>query len=65
MACCAADAIVNKVLVTNQPEPEPDTWFTVDGRWELPEGDDPHAVAVHRFEVEQMREVDNPPDPYE
>lgn len=64
IACCAADAIVNKVLITNEPEPEPDTWFTVEGRWVEPEGD-LSEVSVHRFEVESTAEVENPPDPYE
>lgn len=64
MACCAADAIVNKVLITNQPEPEPDTWFTVEGYWNPPDGA-LSAVTVHEFEVETIEDVDSPPDPYE
>ncbi|QVQ54584.1 TIGR03943 family protein [Spiractinospora alimapuensis] len=64
MACCAADAIVNKVLITNEPEPDPDTWFTVEGYWNPPDGE-LSDVSVHQFEVETIEDVDSPPDPYE
>jgi uncharacterized repeat protein (TIGR03943 family) len=68
MACCAADAIVNRVLVTAQPDgtaaPETDSWWTVRGTWEEPAGD-LQSVRDHRFRVEEMTAVDNPPDPYE
>lgn len=64
MSCCAADAIVNKVLIIGEPAPEEDSWVTVEGRWVEPEGD-LAEVRVHEFEVETLTEVDNPPDPYE
>nr|WP_255430206.1 TIGR03943 family protein [Streptomonospora sp. PA3] len=64
MACCAADAIVNRVLITNRPEPPEDSWWRVEGTWQPPEGPVQDA-RDHRFEVESMEEVDNPPDPYE
>lgn len=64
MACCAADAVVNKVLVTDRPEPEVDSWWTVRGTWVEPEGE-LGDVEHHEFEVADMEEVDNPPDPYE
>ncbi|GAA1770199.1 TIGR03943 family putative permease subunit [Streptomonospora arabica] len=64
MACCAADAIVNRVLVTNRPEPEEDSWWRVEGTWQPPEGD-LRSVRNHRFTVETMESVENPPDPYE
>lgn len=64
MACCAADAVVNKVLITDTPAPEPDEWVTVEGRWVEPEGD-LSEVRVHEFAVESITDVDNPPDPYE
>ncbi|MEY9211213.1 TIGR03943 family protein [Thermobifida halotolerans] len=64
MACCAADAIVNRVLIENRPEPPKDSWWTVTGRWVEPEGD-LQDIRDHRFEVEEMVAVDNPPDPYE
>lgn len=64
MACCAADAIVNKVLITDEEEPEPDSWFTVEGYWVPPEGD-LAEVSTHQFEVRSIEDVDSPPDPYE
>jgi len=64
MACCAADAIVNRVLITNRPEPREDSWWRVDGTWQPPEGE-LDSVRNHRFEIETMEEVENPPDPYE
>lgn len=64
MACCAADAIVNRVLITGEPAPEKDSWWTVRGTWAEPQGE-LHDVSDHRFEVHEMTEVDNPPDPYE
>jgi len=64
MACCAADAVVNRVLITDEPAPETDSWWTVRGTWDEPEGD-LQSVRDHRFTVEEMHEVDNPPDPYE
>ena len=65
MACCAADAVVNKVLlVTDRTAPEADSWWTVRGTWVEPEGelDD---VEHHKFEVDDIEGVDDPPDPYE
>ncbi|RCV47723.1 TIGR03943 family putative permease subunit [Marinitenerispora sediminis] len=64
MACCAADAIVNRVLITDQPEPPKDSWWQVDGTWVEPEGDI-QDIRDHRFSVAEMAEVENPPDPYE
>ncbi|MCY9784422.1 TIGR03943 family protein [Nocardiopsis sp. EMB25] len=64
MACCAADAIVNRVLVTGGPEPEADTWWTVRGTWVEPEGE-LVDVSEHRFDALEWETVDNPPDPYE
>ncbi|GLU48937.1 TIGR03943 family protein [Nocardiopsis ansamitocini] len=64
MACCAADAIVNRVLVENEPEPPKDSWWTVTGTWAEPEGD-LQEIRDHRFTVGEMTAVDNPPDPYE
>ncbi|WP_310911231.1 TIGR03943 family putative permease subunit [Lipingzhangella rawalii] len=64
MACCAADAVVNKVLITNEPAPEVDSWVTVEGRWVEPEGDQ-SEVRTHELEVEDLTPVDDPPDPYE
>ncbi|RNL85070.1 TIGR03943 family putative permease subunit [Halostreptopolyspora alba] len=64
MACCAADAVVNRVLITDEPEPEKDSWWTVRGTWDEPEGDIAE-VREHRFTVTEMVEVENPPDPYE
>ncbi|GAA4910451.1 TIGR03943 family putative permease subunit [Streptomonospora salina] len=64
MACCAADAIVNRVLITDRPEPPEDSWWRVEGTWQPPEGD-LRSVRDHRFSVAAMEEVDNPPDPYE
>lgn len=64
IACCAADAIVNRVLIVNQEEPPADSWWTVTGRWVEPEGDI-RRVRDHRFEVTEMVPVDHPPDPYE
>ncbi|MFI6578290.1 TIGR03943 family putative permease subunit [Nocardiopsis sp. NPDC050513] len=64
MACCAADAIVNRVLITNVPEPEADSWWTVRGTWVEPEGE-LVDVSEHRFEALERSEVANPPDPYE
>lgn len=64
MACCAADAIVNRVLITDQPEPAKDSWWTVRGTWEEPEGD-LQSVRDHHFSVAEMTEVDDPPAPYE
>ncbi|MDA2813918.1 TIGR03943 family protein [Nocardiopsis sp. RSe5-2] len=64
MACCAADAVVNRVLITDEPAPETDSWWRVRGTWDEPEGD-LQDVRDHRFTVEEMEEVENPPDPYE
>ena len=64
MACCAADAVVNKVLITNEPAPEADSWWTVRGTWVEPEGD-LYDVSEHEFATEEMEEVTDPPDPYE
>lgn len=64
MACCAADAIVNKVLITDEPAPEVDSWVTVEGRWVEPEGD-LHEVTTHELDVHELTPVDDPPDPYE
>ncbi|MFD0777049.1 TIGR03943 family putative permease subunit, partial [Streptomonospora algeriensis] len=64
MACCAADAIVNRVLITDRPEPPEDSWWRVEGTWQPPEGD-LRNVRNHRFSVEAMEEVEDPPDPYE
>ena len=64
MACCAADAVVNKVLITDVPAPEADTWWTVRGTWVEPEGE-LYDVNEHRFTVTEVEEVTDPPDPYE
>lgn len=64
MACCAADAVVNKVLITDVPAPEADTWWTVRGTWVEPEGE-LYDVSEHRFTVTDLEEVTDPPDPYE
>ncbi|WP_028649382.1 TIGR03943 family putative permease subunit [Nocardiopsis sp. CNT312] len=64
MACCAADAIVNKVLITNTPAPDKDSWWTVRGTWVEPEGD-LVDVAQHEFHAVEQEAVQNPPDPYE
>ncbi|PDP84473.1 TIGR03943 family protein [Glycomyces fuscus] len=64
MSCCAADAIVNKVHISNEPAPETDTWWTVRGTWVEPEGDIAD-VSQHEFEVLEMEEVSDPPSPYE
>lgn len=64
MACCAADAVVNKVYITNEPAPETDTWWTVRGTWDEPEGEI-SEVSEHGLSVLGMEEVTDPPDPYE
>ncbi|MDE3723210.1 TIGR03943 family protein [Nocardiopsis sp. N85] len=64
LACCAADAVVNKVLITGVPAPETDTWWTVQGTWVEPEGE-LFDVNEHRLSVIDMEEVTDPPDPYE
>ena len=64
MACCAADAVVNKVLITDQPVPETDSWWRVRGTWAEPEGE-LHEVSQHELENTTMEGVENPPDPYE
>ncbi|MEU0491644.1 TIGR03943 family protein [Nocardiopsis sp. NPDC006139] len=64
MACCAADAVVNKVLITDGPVPEADSWWTVRGTWVEPEGE-LYDVSEHRFAVTEREEVTDPPDPYE
>ncbi|PSK98154.1 putative repeat protein (TIGR03943 family) [Murinocardiopsis flavida] len=64
MACCAADAIVNRVLITGEKEPAKDTWWTVRGTWQEPKGE-LQDVRDHRFTVTEMKDVENPPDPYE
>ncbi|QBI54664.1 TIGR03943 family putative permease subunit [Streptomonospora litoralis] len=64
MACCAADAIVNRVLVTNRPAPAEDSWWRVEGTWQPPQGE-LQSVRNHRFDIETMDAVENPPDPYE
>lgn len=65
MACCAADAVVNRVeIVDDGPVPETDTWWTVRGTWDEPEGE-LSDVSEHRFLAEERDEVADPPDPYE
>ena len=64
MSCCAADAVVNKVLITDRPAPETDTWWRVRGTWVEPEGD-LYDVSRHEFSVDEMEAVTDPPDPYE
>ncbi|WP_017588649.1 TIGR03943 family putative permease subunit [Nocardiopsis ganjiahuensis] len=64
MACCAADAVVNKVLITDHPAPEADTWWRVRGTWVEPEGD-LYEVSQHEISTSSVEEVTNPPDPYE
>lgn len=64
MACCAADAVVNKILITDHPAPEADTWWKVRGTWVEPDGD-LYEVAQHEMETISVTEVTNPPDPYE
>lgn len=64
MACCAADAVVNKILITDHPAPEADTWWKVRGTWVEPEGD-LYDVSQHEISTSAVEEVTNPPDPYE
>lgn len=64
MACCAADAVVNQVHITDLPEPEADSWWTLRGTWAEPEGA-LSDVSEHEFEVLEAEEVTDPPDPYE
>ncbi|GAB3499727.1 TIGR03943 family putative permease subunit [Nocardiopsis coralliicola] len=64
MACCAADAVVNRVLITDEPAPDEDSWWTVRAVWDEPEGD-LQDVRDHRVEVDDIAPVDDPPDPYE
>lgn len=64
MACCAADAVVNKVYIDNEPAPEADTWWTVRGTWVEPQGEI-FEVSEHEFTALDVREVTDPPDPYE
>lgn len=64
MACCAADAVVNKILITDHPAPDADTWWKVRGTWVEPEGD-LYEVSQHEISTSAVEEVTNPPDPYE
>ncbi|WP_150254904.1 TIGR03943 family putative permease subunit [Nocardiopsis deserti] len=68
MTCCAADTVVNRVLVVEHPaefpEPEKNSWWVVRGTWVEPEGD-LMDVRDHRFRVEEVEAIDDPPDPYE
>lgn len=64
MACCAADAVVNKVFIDDGDIPEADSWWTVQGTWVEPEGA-LEDVSEHEVEVTERVAVDNPPDPYE
>ncbi|MFE3461662.1 TIGR03943 family putative permease subunit [Nocardiopsis aegyptia] len=64
MACCAADAVVNKVFIDDGDIPDADSWWTVRGTWVEPEGA-LEDVTEHEFEVIERVAVDNPPDPYE
>lgn len=64
MACCAADAVVNKVLITDHPEPDTDSWWRVRGTWVEPEGG-LDEVSQHELTTKEVVAVDNPPDPYE
>ena len=68
LSCCAADGRPVKVLTAGQQAasvPPADTWVEVVGRMVEPErlGDDPVAVAT--LEVEQIRTIPAPADPYE
>ena len=64
MACCAADAVVNKVFIDDGDIPEADSWWTVQGTWVEPEGA-LEDVTQHEVEVIERVAVENPPDPYE
>ncbi|KOX10294.1 hypothetical protein ADL05_25440 [Nocardiopsis sp. NRRL B-16309] len=64
MACCAADAVVNKVLIDDGEIPEEDSWWRVRGTWVEPEGA-LEDVSQHELEVIAREPVQNPPDPYE
>jgi uncharacterized repeat protein (TIGR03943 family) len=64
MACCAADAVVNKVFIDDGDIPEKDSWWTVRGTWVEPEGE-LAEVTEHELTVIEREPVENPPDPYE
>ncbi|GHC84470.1 TIGR03943 family protein [Nocardiopsis terrae] len=64
MACCAADAVVNKVLITDHPAPEADTWWKVRGTWVEPEGE-LYDASEHEIDTSSVEAVTDPPDPYE
>ncbi|RKS07966.1 putative repeat protein (TIGR03943 family) [Nocardiopsis sp. Huas11] len=64
MACCAADAVVNKVFIDDGDIPEADSWWTVRGTWVEPQGP-LDEVTQHEVDVIERAAVENPPDPYE
>ena len=64
LACCAADAFVNRVRVAGQPAPTRGTWVQVIGTWQ------PSAEQVPRHGVPVIRaasvvEIEAPTQPYE
>lgn len=68
LSCCAADGRPVKVLTAGQQaatSPEADTWVEVVGRMVEPERLDDDPIAVATIEVEQIRTIPAPADPYE
>jgi uncharacterized repeat protein (TIGR03943 family) len=68
LACCAADGRPVKVLTAGEQAaaaPPADSWVEVVGRMVEPERLPGDAVAVATLEVEQIRSIQAPADPYE
>ncbi|WP_245929845.1 TIGR03943 family putative permease subunit [Allonocardiopsis opalescens] len=65
MNCCAADAIVNQVVVSGAEAPPTDSWVSVVGTWVPPQGDTSEQVPTPELAALTVIGLDAPPDPYE
>lgn len=64
LACCAADASVTKILAVDTPKLPPNTWVQIVGMW-IPGGGTESDRAIPWIEVQSIKQVPQPANPYE
>lgn len=64
LACCAADALVTKILTLGTTPLPANTWVRVEGKW-VPGGPTNDDNAIPWFEITSIRKIPEPANPYE
>ena len=64
LACCAADATATKILAVGAKPLPANTWVRATGRW-IPGGGTETATAIPWLQIESLKPIPEPKDPYE